>query len=40
MTTSFQSLSEILEKIETTQKRLEIIALTANCLKLLDEDEL
>ncbi len=36
MSASFKSLSELLEKIEATTKRLEIIDLTANYLKLLN----
>jgi hypothetical protein len=33
MSTSFKSLSELLEKVEATKKRLEITDLTANYLK-------
>ena len=36
----FKSLSELLEKIEATKKRLEIIDLTANYLKTLTSEEL
>ena len=36
----FKSLSELLEKIEATKKRLEIIDLTANYLKTLSAEEL
>ena len=36
MPASFRSLSELLEKVEATRKRLEIIDLTANYLKTLD----
>jgi len=35
----FKSLSELLEKVEATKKRLEIIEQTANYLKTLDSDE-
>jgi DNA ligase 1 len=35
----FKSLSELLEKVEATKKRLEIIEQTANYLKTLDADE-
>ena len=40
MSTTFQSLSELLEKVEATKKRLEIIDLTANYLKTLSPDEI
>ncbi len=36
----FKSLSELLEKVEATKKRLEIIEQTANYLKTLDADEI
>jgi DNA ligase 1 len=36
----FKSLSELLEKVEATKKRLEIIERTANYLKTLDADEI
>ena len=36
----FKSLSELLEKIEATKKRLEIIDLTANYLKTLSAEEI
>ena len=39
MPTTFQSLAELLEKVEATQKRLEIIQLTAGYLKTLDTNE-
>jgi DNA ligase-1 len=39
MTTLFKSLAELLEKIENTRKRLEIITLTADYLKTLDTEE-
>ncbi|MCL4430679.1 MAG: hypothetical protein M1167_08000 [Chloroflexi bacterium] len=39
MSVSFKSLSEILEKVEATKKRLEIIDQTANYLKTLGADE-
>src|SRR5208283_5110137 len=39
MSTSFQSLSELLEAIEATKKRLVIIDLTANYLKTLSSQE-
>ena len=40
MSASFQSLSELLEKVEATKKRLEIIDLTANYLKELSAEEI
>ncbi len=40
MATLFKSFAEILEKVETTKKRLEIIDQTANFLKTLSEDEI
>jgi DNA ligase-1 len=40
MPASFRSLSELLEKVEATRKRLEIIDLTANYLKTLDWEEI
>jgi DNA ligase 1 len=40
MPTSFQSLSELLETVEATKKRLEIIHQTANYLKTLDINEI
>jgi hypothetical protein len=40
MHSSFQSLCTLLEKIEKTRKRLEIIDQTANYLKELDIDEI
>src|SRR5271157_1367316 len=39
MPTSFELLSELLEKVESTRKRLEIIDLTANYLKTLEAEE-
>ncbi len=39
MRTLFKSLSELLEKVEATKKRLEIISLTAAFLKNLDAEE-
>ncbi len=36
----FKSLSELLEKVEATKKRLEIIEQTANYLKTLNADEI
>ena len=39
MPTLFKSLAELLEKVEATKKRLEIIALTADFLKSLDAEE-
>ena len=36
----FKSLSELLEKVEATKKRLEIIEDTANYLKTLDDEEI
>jgi len=36
----FKSLSELLEKVEATKKRLEIIDLTANYLKTLGTEEI
>ena len=36
----FKSLSELLEKVEATKKRLEIIEQTANYLKTLDDEEI
>lgn len=39
MTTLFKSLAELLEKIENTRKRLEIVSLTADFLKLLVAEE-
>ena len=40
MSATFKSLSELLEKVEATKKRLEIIDLTANYLKTLNQQEL
>jgi DNA ligase-1 len=40
MSAQFQSLSELLEKVEATKKRLEIIDLTANYLKTLGAEEI
>ncbi len=40
MPASFKSLSELLEKVEATKKRLEIIDLTANYLKTLSPEEI
>jgi DNA ligase-1 len=40
MPASFKSLSELLEKVESTKKRLEIVDLTANYLRTLDEEEI
>jgi DNA ligase-1 len=40
MLSSFKSLSELLEKVEATTKRLEIIDLTANYLKTLSYEEI
>jgi len=40
MPASFKSLSELLERIEATKKRLEIIDLTANYLKTLSPEEI
>jgi len=40
MSSSFQSLSELLEKVEANKKRLEIIDLTANYLRTLEADEI
>ena len=40
MGASFKSLSELLEKVEATKKRLEIIELTANFLRTLDAEEI
>ncbi len=40
MPSLFKSLSEILEKVEATTKRLEIIDLTANYLKTLTPQEI
>ncbi len=40
MPAAFQSLSELLEKVEATKKRLEIIELTANYLKGLGAEEI
>jgi DNA ligase 1 len=39
MTVLFKSLAELLEKIENTRKRLEIITLTADYLRTLDTEE-
>jgi DNA ligase-1 len=39
MPSTFKSLSQLLEKVELTKKRLEIIDLTANYLKTLDDEE-
>jgi len=39
MPTLFKSLAELLEKVEATKKRLEIISLTANFLRRLDNEE-
>ena len=36
----FKSLSELLEKVEATKKRLEIIEQTANYLKTLNAEEI
>jgi DNA ligase-1 len=40
MSVSFKSLSELLEKVEATKKRLEIIDLTANYLQTLNSEEI
>ncbi len=40
MSTSFKSLSELLERVEATKKRLEIIEQTANYLKTLGAEEI
>ncbi len=40
MPATFKSLSELLEKVEATKKRLEIIEKTANYLKTLDPEEI
>ncbi len=40
MSASFKSLSELLERVEATKKRLEIIDLTANYLKTLSPEEI
>jgi len=40
MLSSFKSLSELLEKVEATKKRLEIIDLTSNYLKTLSSEEI
>ncbi len=40
MSVSFKSLSELLERVEATKKRLEIIDLTANYLKTLSPEEI
>jgi DNA ligase 1 len=40
MPSSFKSLSELLEKVEATKKRLEIIDQTANYLKTLEAEEI
>ena len=40
MPTSFKSLSELLEKVEATKKRLEITDLTANYIKTLAPEEI
>ncbi len=40
MPTQFKSLSELLEKVEATKKRLEIIDIVANYLKNLNPDEI
>ncbi|MGA2524506.1 MAG: hypothetical protein ABSF65_10200, partial [Candidatus Bathyarchaeia archaeon] len=40
MPASFKSLSELLEKVEATKKRLEIIDLAANFLRTLDKGEI
>ena len=40
MPSSFKSLAELLEKVEATKKRLEIIDLTANYLKTLSSEEI
>ena len=40
MPTLFKSLAELLEKVEATKKRLEIIGLTADFLKILGAEEL
>jgi DNA ligase-1 len=39
MPASFKSLSGLLEKVESTRKRLEIIDLTANYIRTLDQEE-
>ena len=39
MPTLFKSLAELLEKVEATKKRLEIIGMTADFLKRLDAEE-
>src|SRR4030042_4143695 len=39
MATLFKSLAELLEKIEATKKRLEIIGMTADFLRRLDAEE-
>ena len=39
MPTLFKSLAELLEKVETTKKRLQMIDMTANFLEHVDEDE-
>ncbi len=40
MPATFKSLSELLEKVEATKKRLEIIEQTANYLKTLNPEEI
>ena len=40
MSATFKFLSELLEKVEATKKRLEIIDQTANYLKTLNQQEL
>ena len=40
MSVAFRSLSELLEKVEATKKRLEIIGQTANYLKTLSPEEI
>ena len=40
MPASFKSLALLLEKVEATKKRLEIIDLTANYLKTLNANEI
>jgi DNA ligase-1 len=39
MPTLFKSLAELLEKVEATRKRLQIIAVTADFLKALEAEE-
>ena len=40
MSANFKSLCELLEKVEATKKRLEIIDQTANYLKILSPEEI